>query len=79
MRRLFWRDLLLVASLINLAASVAGLAALAAGAPGWLAVVMHLAPVPYNLFLLLAVGRSPERSTLVELAAALWFALMLLV
>lgn len=79
MRQLFWWDLLLVGSLINVAASVVGLALLAGGAPGWLALVVHFAPVPYNLFLLLAVGRSPQRSTLIELMAGLWFVAMLLV
>jgi hypothetical protein len=79
MRRLFWRDLLLVGSVINGVASVVGLALLAGGAPAWLAVALHFAPVPYNLFLLLSVGRSPERSTGVELVAGLWFVAMLLV
>lgn len=79
MRRLFWRDLLVIGSLINLVASVSGLALLAGGAPAWLAVALHFAPLPYNLFLLLAVGRSPERSTAIELLAGLWFVAMLLV
>jgi hypothetical protein len=79
MRQLLWWDLLLIGSLINVAASVVGLALLAGGAPGWLALVVHFAPVPYNLFLLLAVGRSPQRSTLIELMAGLWFVAMLLV
>jgi hypothetical protein len=79
MRQLFWWDLLLVGSLINVAASVVGLALQASGAPGWLALVLRFAPVPYSLFLLLAVGRSPQRSTLIELLAGLWFAVMLLV
>jgi hypothetical protein len=47
--------------------------------PGWLAVVLHFAPVPYNLFLLLTVGRSPERTIGIELLAGLWFVAMLLV
>ena len=79
LRRLVWRDLWLVGSLINIAASLSSLALLAAGLPGWQAVCLHLAPVPYNLFLLLAVGRSPERSTGIELLAGLWFVAMLLV
>ena len=79
MRRLFWRDLLLVGSVINGVASIVALALLAAGSPAWLAVALHFAPLPYNLFLLLAVGRSPERSTALELLAGLWFVAMLLV
>ncbi len=79
MRRLFWHDLLMVGTLVNIVASVAGLALLAGGAPAWLAVTLHFAPVPYNLFLLLSVGRSPERGTAVELLAGLWFVAMLLV
>ncbi|MFN7782986.1 MAG: hypothetical protein ACK5PG_09625 [Lysobacterales bacterium] len=79
MRRLFWSDMLLIGTLINLTASVAALALVAGGAPAWLAVALHFAPVPYNLFLLLAVGRSPERGTGIELLAGLWFVAMLLV
>ncbi len=79
MRRLFWRDLLFVGSLINVFASALGLALLALDGPGWLAVVLHFAPVPYNLFLLLTVGRSPERTIGIELLAGLWFVAMLLV
>ena len=79
MRRLLWRDTLLVASFINLGASVLALAVLALDGPALAALAVHLLPLPYNFFLLLAVTRAPDRSTLTELLAMLWFVAMLLV
>jgi hypothetical protein len=79
MRRLLWRDTLLVASFINLGVSVLALAVLALDGPALAALAVHLVPLPYNFFLLLAVTRAPDRSTLTELLAMLWFVAMLLV
>jgi hypothetical protein len=42
------------------------------------ALALHLAPLPYNLFLLAAVWRSPGRGPLAVALALSWFALMLL-
>ncbi len=74
-----WRDMLGVGTVLNLLASLVALAMASQGLPAGAAVAVHLAPVPYNLFLLLSVGRSPERGTAVELLAGLWFVAMLLV
>ena len=58
---LFWRDMLLWGTLINLAATLAGALLLGVKAPAWLAATVHFAPVPWNLFLLASVWRSAER------------------
>ncbi|WP_395792244.1 hypothetical protein [Aquimonas sp.] len=79
MRRLLWHDTLLVASFINLGTSVLALAVLALDGPALAALAVHLIPQPYNFFLLLAVTRAPDRSTLTELLAMLWFVVVLLV
>ena len=70
---LFWRDMIGVASLINLAASVGALIAMASGLPPVWAVVMHFAPLPYNLFLVWAVWRHEQASSTAKLAALVWF------
>ncbi len=48
---LFWRDLLAVGTLVNLFASFGALVMVAQGVAGHWAVAVHLAPLPYNLFL----------------------------
>lgn len=76
---LLWRDMIGVGTLINQLFSFAGLMVIAQGGPtGW-ALVLHFAPLPYNLFLLLAVGRSPWKRPTDMILAAAWFVAMLLV
>lgn len=72
---LFWRDMVGVASLLNLAASVAAMMLAAGGAPLALAVALHFSPLPYNLFLFAAVWRHRRRSALVGVAALAWLVL----
>ena len=74
---LLWRDMVWIGTLINLAASFLALAALAEGAHGGLAVALHLAPLPYNIFLLAAVLRLPAGNTFTTTVAVLWFIVML--
>jgi hypothetical protein len=59
MRVLFWRDVVLVGTLINLLATGVALAMAAAGLSIALAAAVHFAPLPYNLFLVAAVWRQP--------------------
>ena len=58
---LFWRDMAVIGTLINLGAAFASLMAL--GFKTDLAVVMlvFLSPLPYNIFLVGAVWRTAER------------------
>ncbi len=68
---LFWRDMLLVGTLVNLAASIAAMIVAATGAPLAIAVAVHFAPLPYNLFLFLAVTRHGA-SALVSIVSMAW-------
>jgi hypothetical protein len=78
-RTLFWRDMLAVGTVLNLAASFGALALLAMGAPGAVAVALHFAPMPYNLFLCLALWRMPQRPAPVLAAALAWLVVMTVV
>jgi len=59
--RLFWVDMVLVGTLINLATSFAALIALGFKWPAWASIAVYAAPFPYNVFLVLAVWRMSER------------------
>ena len=78
-QRLFWRDMLAVGTVLNLAVSFGALALLALGAPGTVAVALHFAPLPYNLFLFLALWRLARRPTPVVAAALAWLAVVTMV
>jgi hypothetical protein len=75
--RLFWLDMIGVATAVNLLASLAALILLAQKVDPRLAVALHFAPLPYNLFLFMAVWRSPQRSAWTSAMAIAWFALMM--
>ena len=64
---------------LNLAASFGALALLAMGAPGAVAVALHFAPMPYNLFLCLALWRLAQRPAPVAAAALAWLVVMTVV
>ncbi|WP_027141753.1 hypothetical protein [Mesorhizobium sp. WSM3626] len=75
--RLFWRDMMLVGTVINIASSAAALILLGMKMPLGLVLAVHFAPVPYNVFLTLAVWRTAEkaggaRASLFMLGSALW-------
>jgi hypothetical protein len=76
---LFWRDIMGVGTLLNLAASFGALMLVALGSPGAAAVALHFAPVPYNVFLFAALWRLARRPALAVAAAAAWLALMTVV
>jgi hypothetical protein len=68
--------MLAAGTLINLLASFAALMLASQGAPLAVAVVVHFAPLPYNLFLFLALWRLPGRPSLAAGAAAAWLAMV---
>lgn len=74
-----WRDMLGVGTVLNLAASLLALALASQGVPAGWAVALHLAPVPYNAFLLRALLRAPASGPLTRLTAVGWFLAMLVV
>lgn len=69
---LLWRDMLGVGTLVNLIATILALAAIIQGAHAGFAVALHLAPMPYNLFLFAALWRAPDRNFLTTVIAAGW-------
>jgi len=82
--RLFWRDLVLVGTAINVAFSVVAIILLALKLPLALALAAHFAPVPYNIFLTFAVWRTTEKdkgakASLMTLGATLWLILVVVI
>lgn len=78
----FWRDMLVVGTVVNLASTAAALALLVGGYPVWLGLTVELLPIPWNTFLLLAVWKAAEReggpsATTANVVGALWFFVML--
>ncbi len=71
--RLFWHDMLVVGTLLNLSASLLALFVLAADDNAGLAVTLHLAPLPYNIFLLAALQRHPACTFFASAGGVLWF------
>ena len=84
LERLFWRDLMLVGTGVNIVATLISLGLLAAKAPLAAALAVHFAPLPYNLFLAFAVWRTAEiRGSHValawQMAAVLWLLVAILI
>ena len=79
LQRLLWRDMIYVGTLINLAAGFTGLIMLIQNVAPVFALAAHLAPVPYNIFLLLSVRRSKQGTQFASMVAGLWFLLMLII
>lgn len=76
---LFWRDMIGVGTVLNVAASFGALMLAAVGSPGFAVVVLHFAPVPYNAFLFASLWRLRQRPAIVAAAAALWLVVMTVV
>ncbi|WP_163268863.1 hypothetical protein [Chelativorans alearense] len=73
----FWRDMLLAGSLVNLIAALGAMALLASKAPLVVALLLFFAPLPMNLFLFIAVWRcggssSPLNAFFARLGATIW-------
>ena len=77
--QLLWRDIIGIGTLINLVATLLALAAITQGAPSGLAVALHFAPLPYNLFLFGALWRTPGRNEFSVGLAVVWLVLVILV
>lgn len=81
--RVFWTDMLTVGTAINVGAMIAAIGLFLSGQVA-LGVVVHFAPVPYNLLLLLGVWHAAQReasewSFAVQVVAVVWFGVMLVV
>jgi hypothetical protein len=80
---LFWRDMIMVGITVNAASTLAAVLLLALDAPAPLAVAIHFAPVPWNLFLFASVWRAtarlgPAAAFAWQSVAALWLVVALL-
>lgn len=74
---LFWRDMIIVGSALNLAFAFAGLMALGFKAGPVVAIAILHAPLPYNFFLFGAVWRTaeladPAKASSARLGALVW-------
>lgn len=76
---LFWRDMVVVGSLINLLSGFLALALMAAGAPLTAVAAAHFAPLPYNTFLFAAFWRLPGRPAWMSAGAIAWLLLVILI
>jgi hypothetical protein len=61
--RVFWTDMLVVGTVVNIAATIAAMLLFVAGAPIAVGVAVHFAPLPYNLLLFFAVWQAASRET----------------
>ena len=78
-RTLFWRDVLLVGSLLSATATLTALVLLSRGqAPGTVLAV-HLLPLPYGLFMVASLWRTPQSPAAARWASVLWLGLTLLI
>ncbi|MES2716327.1 MAG: hypothetical protein V4795_11200 [Pseudomonadota bacterium] len=74
-----WRDMLGVGTAVNVLATFVALLSASQGAASWVAVALHFAPLPYNVFLFIAVRRAPPPSRISKLVGLVWLALMTVV
>ena len=78
-RTLFWRDLLVIGTGLNLLMTGTALALLSQGVPAPWALLVHLLPLPYSLFIVASIGSAPQRPALVMGASVGWLLLFVLV
>jgi len=76
---LLWRDMLGVGTLVNVFASFIAMVLIAQDVHAGYALAVHLAPMPYNLFLFSALQRYPQRDGLSSGIGAAWFVAMLII
>ena len=78
----FWRDMLLVGTAINLVVGGSAILLLVYGMPTAICLLVFFSALPWNLFLFLSVWRSAENAKapgalVAKIGAALWFVLVL--
>lgn len=74
-RDLFWRELIVRGTLINLLVAFLGLMLIAQGYPSLWAAIAHLVILPYNIFLVLAILRWPGVKSSFKAVAGVWLVL----
>ena len=68
----YWRDILAVGTLINLVTGFAALMLAAQGTDIVIAALVHFAPLPYNVFLVVALWRTPQRTRTMAWTSLVW-------
>lgn len=58
---LFWRDMLVVGTIVNVASTLLAVLLLALDVPAPVAVAVHFSPVPWNIFLFASLWRATAR------------------
>lgn len=76
--QLYWRDLLAVGSVINLLTGFAALMLAAQGVNLVIAAVVHFALLPYNVFLVAALWRTPRCTRAMAWTSVVWLVFMTL-
>jgi hypothetical protein len=82
--RIFFHDMLLIGTMVNIVAGLATLAAFSLDFPVWAAIAIFLSPVPYNIVLCLSVWRSAAREAprwreIARIVTVIWFPMMLII
>ena len=68
----YWRDILAVGSLINLFTGFAALMLAAQGVNLLIVAGVHFAVLPYNVFLVIALWRTPQRTRIMAWTSLMW-------
>ena len=76
---LFWRDLLLAGTSMNVLMTGTALVLLSRDVALPWVLMVHLLPLPYNLFIVSALWRLPQRPALVVGASVGWLLLFVLI
>ena len=76
---LYWKDIVVVGSVINLVTGFAALMLAAQGVHLAIAVAVHFALLPYNAFLVVALWRTPRCSRAMAWTSVLWLVVMTMV
>jgi len=84
LKRVFFHDMLLVGTLVNVVTGLASLAAFSLDVPDWAALLVFLSPQPYNIGLCIAVWRSAGRelsrwSDMARIGTLIWFPIMFII
>lgn len=69
---LYWRDMLMVGSVVNLLTGFVALMIAAQGGDLRVAAIVHFATLPYNVFLVLALWRTPGCSRFMAWTSLIW-------
>lgn len=84
LRRVFFTDMLAIGSIANMAGVLCAILLMLAGSPAWLGALAYIAPLPYNVFIVLAVWRTldatqPPSAGVYRLVALVWLAIVVVV